>query len=86
LNFRLLAICILTTKAAVLEHDLAAIDVVTESEAAKREPPLALPEGDSLQFLDVMGSAPVMGIGRESLNGSLEEISEFGVAFAEGPC
>jgi hypothetical protein len=49
----------------ILEHDLAAMDVVTESEAAKREPPLALPEGNSLQFLDVMGSAPVMRIARE---------------------
>jgi hypothetical protein len=45
---RSLAIRILTTEAAVLERDLTAMDVVTESEAAKGKTPLAFPEIDTV--------------------------------------
>ena len=86
MNCRHLPIRVLTTKAAVLEHDVADIDVVPESEAAEGESPLAFPEGDSLQFLDMMGSAPVVRVSREDVDGSLEERMELRMASAKRSC
>ena len=45
MNSRRLAVCVLTTKAAVLEHDLATVDIIAEP--AKGEPPLAFSEGEA---------------------------------------
>lgn len=54
---------ILPSKAAALEVDRSAFDVVPESVAAQAETPLALSWSCALEFLDVVFPASVMGIG-----------------------
>lgn len=76
-------ISVFAPEAAVLEHDLLAVDVVPEPEAAEGEAPLAFAERDGFELLDVVRPAAVVRVGREDSSGAVVALGEVRVARGE---
>ena len=60
------AVGVFTAQTAVVEHDIATIDVIPESPPAQSKAVLALSLSNAFQFPDAMLSAPVVWISAEN--------------------
>lgn len=68
-----------------MEYNLLPVDVVAKPEAAEGKPPLTFAERDGSELLDTLGTAAVVRVNGEDLDGSGLESPELRVAFEEGP-
>ena len=80
-----LAISLLPPQTAVVHHYLPPQDIIAKPVAAEREPPLAFTNRDSYKLLDMVGSAAVVRVGHEDIEGSALESPELRMALEKGP-
>ena len=81
-----LAVGVFSTEAAVVEYDLAALDVIAKAEATQAESVLtAFSWRDSAEFDDVVLAAQVVRVGAENIEGLGIDAGEFWMLPVESP-
>jgi hypothetical protein len=81
-----LAVGVFSTEAAVVEYDLAALDVIAKAEATQAQPVLTACSGrDSSEFEDVVLVAQVVWVGAEDIEGLGIDAGKFWMLSVESP-
>jgi len=70
-------------KAAILDNNLAPVDVIAKAVATEGKPPLTFASRNSYELLDVVDLTAVVGIGFEDIEGAVQQSVELRLASKE---